>query len=127
MAGLLPLCVFVRPYAALCRCVCLCARVPMLASVCHHAPVCVCVWWFSLLLAHTEMVRQSLREPTMAAAAVLGFSFLLDEDTAYLARHPPGTGTPSTRSFLEYVLAGDGLCLELLQGRRRPRAGSATA
>ena len=89
------------------------------------------------------MVRQSLREPTMAAAAMLGFSYLLAQDAAYTGQAAvaatattagAGVGGDSSspqrspavpRPFLEYVLSGNGLCLDLLQ--RRQAASTATA
>jgi len=92
------------------------------------------------------MVRQSLREPTVAAAAILGFLLLIAEDANYTASTAAAAGgagvesSPPQRSplpppppFLEYVLSGNGLCLELMQRRAgtdsaaRPAAATAGA
>jgi len=85
-----------------------------------------------------DMVRQSLREPTVAAAAILGFLLLIAEDANYTAATAAAAGgaglessppqrspVPPPRPFLEYVLSGNGLCLELMQ--RRDGTDSAAA
>jgi len=87
------------------------------------------------------MVRQSLREPTVAAAAILGFLLLIAEDANYTAATAAAAGVagvessppqrspvPPQRPFLECVVSGNGLCLELMQRRDgTDNAAAATA
>ena len=60
----------------------------------------------------------------MAAAAVLGFFYLLGQDATYTVQPAAGVdvlGSPPrspARPFLDYVLSGDGLCLDLLHRSR---------